>query len=958
MKSFLPHSIAFAAALLCATSQAQTPNKPVEPQSSKKATAAAADLLPFKASEKTLPNGLKIIVVPTGLPNLISLQIPVQTGSRNEVEPGKSGFAHFFEHMMFRGTKTISADQYKDMLTKMGARQNAYTSDDLTNYHTTIAKEGLETLLRIEADRFQNLSYSEADFKTESRAVLGEYNKNSANPISKLFEVMRDSAYQTHTYKHTTMGFIKDIEDMPNQFDYSKVFFERWYRPEYTTLIIAGDVEPKAAFALVEKYWGKWRPGKGQAPVPAEPAATAAVYKHVAWPTNTLPYVAVSFHAPAFSEVNKEHAALNMLMSLSFGSTSTLSKRLQQDEQKVDQLFAFTPANRDPGLTTVAARVKKIDDAVYVRDEILKNIARIKTTPVSEKELSDAKSAMKFGLIRTLDNTDQIAATLARYVQYQRSYATINHYYRLIDSLTPADLQAVANKYLHDNNLVVTTLSNAAMPAAMADLPKLASLEPGNAPAKLNILVQQSALPQIRFKLMFNAGSAHDPVGKEGLAELTAAMVNAAGSQQMKIAEIRKALFPLAATFSGNADKEVTTFSGAVHKDKWSEFVQIALPQLLTPGFREEDFKRLKDAQKNALLLDLKDNNEEELGKERLQTNIFAGTPYAHPVLGTLKGIESITLEDVKQFWKTAYTQGALKVGISGDVTPAMQNDLQRELAKLNPAAGLAPVARPQAPAITGLQVEIIEKNTRATAISLGSAIEVTRSHPDFAALWLAKTWLGEHRASPSHLYQRIREVRGMNYGDYAYIEAFPGGMFQFFPSPNRPRQSQIFEIWIRPVAPENAHFALRIALTELDKLISQGLNQQQFELTRDYLMKNVFMMTATQDQQLGYALDAEWYKTPEFTKMMRDNLSKLSVEQVNAAMKKHLSSKNLSVVFIAKDAKALQAQLLSDAFSPIKYNSEKPKELLDEDQIIGRRKLGIAADAVKITPAEQVFQH
>src|SRR5690606_21018430 len=119
---------------------------------------------------------------------------------------------------------------------------------DYTNYYTTFAKDDLEKMLEIEADRFQNLSYPEAAFRTEARAVLGEYNKNSANPVSKLFEAQRDAAFKVHTYKHTTMGFLKDIEDMPNQFEYSKAFFDRWYRPEYTTLIIAGDV--KAAEVL------------------------------------------------------------------------------------------------------------------------------------------------------------------------------------------------------------------------------------------------------------------------------------------------------------------------------------------------------------------------------------------------------------------------------------------------------------------------------------------------------------------------------------------------------------------------------------------------------------------------------------------------------------------------------------------------------------------------------------
>ncbi|HEY7922143.1 MAG TPA: insulinase family protein, partial [Vicinamibacteria bacterium] len=170
----------------------------------------AVRILPFDASERTLANGLKVIVVPTGFPNIVSLQIPVMTGSRNEVEPGKSGFAHFFEHMMFRGTKAYPPEAYQAIVTKAGARQNAFTSDDFTNYHTTFAKEDLETILKIEADRFQSLDYPLEAFQTESRAVLGEYNKNSANPIQKLIEVQREHAFQAHTYKHTTMGFLKD----------------------------------------------------------------------------------------------------------------------------------------------------------------------------------------------------------------------------------------------------------------------------------------------------------------------------------------------------------------------------------------------------------------------------------------------------------------------------------------------------------------------------------------------------------------------------------------------------------------------------------------------------------------------------------------------------------------------------------------------------------------------------
>jgi zinc protease len=948
-----------AAALACVCANAQhEPGKASQPRRTTATSAAGSDLLPFRAAEKTLPNGLKVIVVRTGFPNIVSLQIPVQTGSRNEVEAGRSGFAHFFEHMMFRGTKAYPPERYQQIIARAGARQNAFTTDDFTNYHTTFAKEDLETVLKVEADRFQHLSYSQEAFKTESRAVLGEYNKNSADPNVKLAEVVRDSAYRVHTYKHTTMGFLRDIEDMPNQYEYSRIFFDRWYRPNNTAIIIAGDVDEHTAFALVEKYWAGWKRGSYAAAIPAEPPPQGPIYVHVPWSSATLPLVSISFHGPAFSEKVKDYAALKTLLSLSFGPTSDLYKRLVEDEQKVDELVDIEPGRVDPPLVTIRARIKKIDDAVYVRDQILRTIAQIRSVPVSDKRLADAKSSQRYGLLRTLDNTEQIAGTLAQYVRYHRAYSTLNEYYRLVDTLTPADLSAAARTYLSDAGLVVATLSKDDMPAGI-DRPAALDTFTSEAAAipDLPALVQKSSLPQICFKLLFPVGSASDPQGKEGLAALTAAMVARAGSRQQKFDEISRALFPLAGGFSEQVDKEMTTFTGTIHRDNWNKFIEIALPMLVSPGFREEDFQRLRDAQRNELLVDLKGNNEEELAKERLQTNVFAGTPFGHPVLGTAHGIDSIALDDVKDFWAKAYTQGALRIALAGDVSDEQVATLKRALGQLAAGPGLPASAAVVGRKPNGVEVEIIQKETRATAISLGYPIEVTRSHPDYAALWIAKTWLGEHRSSTSHLYQRIREIRGMNYGDYAYIEAFPRGMFQFFPDPNLGRRAQLFEIWIRPVLPDNAHMALRIAVYELGHLIEYGLTEQQFQTTRDYLMKNVFLMTATQNQQVGYALDSQWYGVPEYTKMMRDALAKLTRDDVNWAIRKHLAARDLSVVIVTKDAAGLKDALLADGFSPIRYDAPKPQSLLDEDQRIGRLRLGLRPDAVAITPVGQVFE-
>jgi zinc protease len=290
------------------------------------APATPADVLPLNVTERSLPNGLRVMVVPTGFPGLVSVQIPVQTGSRNEVEPGKTGFAHLFEHLMFRGTPTNPPEKYQAAMTRVGARQNAYTSDDYTNYFVTFAKEDLETVLALEADRFMNLQVPEDVFATETRAVLGEYEKNSADPSNKLYEQLRDTAFAAHPYKHTTMGFIADIQGMPQEYAYAKTFFARWYRPELATVVIAGDVEVEKALALAEKYFGPWKgqPNAGRVDIPVEPTAKGPSYTHVAWPSATAPLVWVAFHGPAYSPTNQRHAAIRLALDVYAGPTSEL----------------------------------------------------------------------------------------------------------------------------------------------------------------------------------------------------------------------------------------------------------------------------------------------------------------------------------------------------------------------------------------------------------------------------------------------------------------------------------------------------------------------------------------------------------------------------------------------------------------------------------------------------------
>ncbi len=416
-------------------------------------------MFPYAYELHDFPNSLRLITLPTDFPNVVSVYIVVAAGARNEIEPGKSGFAHLFEHMMFRGTERYPTARYEATLKGAGAASNAYTSDDRTVYHTTFSKEDLETILEMEADRFRNLKYTEDVFRTEALAVLGEYNKNSASPTQKLFEALRDTAFDMHPYKHTAMGFLRDIQDMPNEYQYSLQFFDRWYRPEYTTIIVAGDVAPEATRKLVEKYWGGWEKGSYKADIPSEPPQKRPRSRHIDWPSPTLPWVAVAFKGAAYSDTESDQVTLDIISFLGFSESSPLYKKLVLDEQKVDVLYPSNPDRVDPQLFTVVARVKDSADIEHVRDEILATVTALREKPVELKRLEDVKKFLRYSFALQMDNTETIADTAAAYVGLRRSPETINKLYELYEKVTPEDIQRIARKYFVQDARTIATLS-------------------------------------------------------------------------------------------------------------------------------------------------------------------------------------------------------------------------------------------------------------------------------------------------------------------------------------------------------------------------------------------------------------------------------------------------------------------------------------------------------------------
>lgn len=431
--------------------------------------AEAAPVFPFPVHGKKLGNGLQIYVIPYDSPGTVAYFTVVRTGSREEVEAGHSGFAHFFEHMMFRGTETYPTEVYNDVLKRMGADSNAFTTDDYTNYYIIGPAAELETMMKIESDRFQNLEYTEEAFRTEALAVLGEYNKNASSPFLPMYERLRDLAFTKHTYKHTTLGFLADIEAMPGYYDYSLSFFDRFYRPENSVLLVVGDVDPAKTLAMAERYYGDWEKGYKAVAIEVEPPQRERKTARLDWPSPTRPHLMMGYHVPAFDASSRETATLDVIAQLLFSDAAPLHQELVVDEQWVDFVSGDASFHRDPYLFTVFSRVKSDDLVPKVEQRIAAHVEKLKSEPVDAARLERVKSHLRYQFALGLDTPGAVAFAAADMINLTGEVEPLNTLYRQYQQVTPADVQRVVRQVFRPTNETVVTLAHRAPEAPVVE---------------------------------------------------------------------------------------------------------------------------------------------------------------------------------------------------------------------------------------------------------------------------------------------------------------------------------------------------------------------------------------------------------------------------------------------------------------------------------------------------------
>ena len=490
-----------------------------------------------------------------------------------------------------------------------------------------------------------------------------------------------------------------------------------------------------------------------------------------------------------------------------------------------------------------------------------------------------------------------------------------------------------------------------AAPAAAEQAPAAA---PSSTPAAVELVTLPSpSSPLVAINAFFRVGSMDDPEGKEGLANLAASVVGEGATSKRSFKELVDALYPLAASISVRTDREVTVFTAEVHRDKLDELTALLTEVLLSPAFAESDFTRHKSQAESYLTTTLRAASDELLGLEAIQQEVFAGHPYENSPAGTVAGLAAITLDDVKAFWRERFTTGALTLGVAGGYPEGYPEKLAATLAGL-PQGPRRERPLPPPPQPAGREFTLIEKGAASVGIHIGYPLAVNRGDADFYPLMVANSFLGEHRTFHGRLQQELRAERGLNYGNYSYIEHYFLPPQTSNPTPNVPRRQQAFTIWVRPVQPVAATFATRGALHQVQRLVKDGMTEEQFDLTRDFLINYSKLWAQTLSRRLGFLLDSHYYGTPYFIDEVERRLSAMTAEQVNAAMRKHLQTDRYEAVMVTADA-AKMAERLRAAEPPMTYPSPVAEATKAEDPAI--LAVAIEPTKVEVVPVAEMFQ-
>ena len=404
----------------------------------------------------TLPNGLTVVLEEDHSTPIVHLQLWYHVGSKNE-KPGRTGFAHLFEHLMFKGSKNVSAEAHTSMVASVGGQSNAYTTDDETVFWETVPAQYLPMILWLEADRMATLKVDKDTFTNEREVVKEERRMRVDNqPYGRLNEIIYDQAFTVHPYKHATIGSMKDLEAA--SVEDVRDFYRTYYVPSNATLALVGDFDSAQAMQLITQYLGRVPKAEREVPrdIPKEPPQTREkrVTLQQPWP---LPAVVVAYHIT--NDGNPDSYPLHIAAKLlSDGQTSRIYQKLVYEKQLAVAAFGSANLIEDPNLFYAVAIVQPGKSPQEVTDALIAELDRLRNEPISEHELQRTKNQFARDYILGRESNQQKAQTLAHALVIHNDIKTADGEFEIFQNITTADVQRVAQTYFKPENRMVLTL--------------------------------------------------------------------------------------------------------------------------------------------------------------------------------------------------------------------------------------------------------------------------------------------------------------------------------------------------------------------------------------------------------------------------------------------------------------------------------------------------------------------
>jgi len=404
----------------------------------------------------TLDNGLRVVFLEDHSTPIVHLQIWYHVGSKNE-RAGRTGFAHFFEHMMFKGSKNVEAEGHPSYVSSVGGQSNAYTTEDATVFWETVPAQYLPLVLWLEADRMASLKIDESAFKNEREVVKEERRMRIENqPYGRLQEIIADQAFTVHPYKHPVIGSMKDLDAA--SVEDVRGFWQTYYVPNNATAVLVGDFDSKEALQLVTQYLGRVPKSDKPVPrdIPKEPAQTKEkrVTLKDEWP---LPAVIVAHHITFDGDPDSYplHIASKIL---SDGQSSRIYRKLVYEKQIALAAFGGGNIIEDPNLFFAVAIVQPGHTTDEAADALIEELDRLRTEPVSDAELQQAKNQFARDYILSRETDQQKAEVLGHAAVIHNDLRTADGEFDIFQKTTAADVQRVAKTYFTPENRVVLTI--------------------------------------------------------------------------------------------------------------------------------------------------------------------------------------------------------------------------------------------------------------------------------------------------------------------------------------------------------------------------------------------------------------------------------------------------------------------------------------------------------------------